>query len=554
MATPEEIKIRIIAADEASNVFDKTRKSSDRFKDSINKLKVALLGISVAGGVFLKSVIDTGAQVQALRVRLRFLTGSVQSGARAFQLMSQYASTVPFALEEIQQGSAQLLTVANNVDELNGLLKITGDLAAVSGLSFAETASQIQRAFSSGIASADLFRERGVAAFLGFQSGVSYSAEQTRNLIISAFRDGTTSAAGATNELADTFIGQVSMMQDAWFNLKLSLADSGLTSEATKQIKELTEILKDPAVIEGAITITGALLDLFRFVTENAKVLLTVGSVWLGAKAGASFGDLLGKKGKAIGGAVGGITALLIALGMMDDALDETKEALEENYQVLDVKYPDALDKSAEATKNMAMQYHKLGEDVKYTAMTMDDVGIGALDSLEDGLVSLINGTQSASQAFKNMARSIINDLIRMSIQQRVTAPLFNAMFGSVAPTIATAPGFTTIGPGATPTNAPGSVVSFDGGGFTGGGGRSGGVDGKGGFPAILHPNETVVDHTRGQGGAAPVNVTLNISTGVAQTVRAEIANLLPQITNAAKAAVIDARKRGGSFAGAFGA
>lgn len=554
MATPEEIKIRIIAADEASNVFDKTRKSSNRFKDSINKLKVALLGISVAGGVFLKSVIDTGAQVQALRVRLRFLTGSVQSGAKAFQLMSQYASTVPFALEEIQQGSAQLLTVANNVDELNGLLKITGDLAAVSGLSFAETASQIQRAFSSGIASADLFRERGVAAFLGFQSGVSYSAEQTRNLIISAFRDGTTSAAGATNELADTFIGQVSMMQDAWFNLKLSLADSGLTSEATKQIKELTEILKDPAVIEGAITITGALLDLFRFVTENAKVLLTVGSVWLGAKAGSSFGDLLGKKGKAIGGAVGGITALLIALGMMDDALDETKEALEENYQVLEIKYPDALDKSAEATKNMAMQYHKLGEDVKYTAMTMDDVGMGALDSLEDGLVSLINGTQSASQAFKNMARSIINDLIRMSIQQRVTAPLFNAMFGSVAPTIATAPGFTTIGPGATPTNAPGSAVSFDGGGFTGGGGRSGGVDGKGGFPAILHPNETVVDHTRGQGGAAPVNVTLNISTGVAQTVRAEIANLLPQITNAAKAAVIDARKRGGSFAGAFGA
>ena len=25
---------------------------------------------------------------------------------------------------------------------------------------------------------------------------------------------------------------------------------------------------------------------------------------------------------------------------------------------------------------------------------------------------------------------------------------------------------------------------------------RSGGVDGQGGFPAILHPQETVVDHT----------------------------------------------------------
>lgn len=41
---------------------------------------------------------------------------------------------------------------------------------------------------------------------------------------------------------------------------------------------------------------------------------------------------------------------------------------------------------------------------------------------------------------------------------------------------------------------------SFEGGGFTGMGSRSGGVDGKGGFPAILHPNETVIDHTKGQG------------------------------------------------------
>ena len=41
---------------------------------------------------------------------------------------------------------------------------------------------------------------------------------------------------------------------------------------------------------------------------------------------------------------------------------------------------------------------------------------------------------------------------------------------------------------------------SFDGGGFTGSGSRSGGIDGKGGFPAVLHPNETVVDHTKGQG------------------------------------------------------
>ncbi|WP_434619838.1 hypothetical protein [Tabrizicola sp. M-4] len=40
-------------------------------------------------------------------------------------------------------------------------------------------------------------------------------------------------------------------------------------------------------------------------------------------------------------------------------------------------------------------------------------------------------------------------------------------------------------------------VKSMDGGGDTGNGPRSGGVDGKGGFWAILHPQETVIDHTK---------------------------------------------------------
>lgn len=53
---------------------------------------------------------------------------------------------------------------------------------------------------------------------------------------------------------------------------------------------------------------------------------------------------------------------------------------------------------------------------------------------------------------------------------------------------------------------------SFAGGGYTGAGSRSGGLDGQGGFMAMLHPNETVVDHAMGQGlggggGAVTVNV-----------------------------------------------
>lgn len=57
-----------------------------------------------------------------------------------------------------------------------------------------------------------------------------------------------------------------------------------------------------------------------------------------------------------------------------------------------------------------------------------------------------------------------------------------------------------------------GGLLSFDGGGFTGNGSRTGGVDGKGGFPAMLHPNETVVDHTKGQSMGGVTNIQLSLS------------------------------------------
>jgi hypothetical protein len=44
----------------------------------------------------------------------------------------------------------------------------------------------------------------------------------------------------------------------------------------------------------------------------------------------------------------------------------------------------------------------------------------------------------------------------------------------------------------------------------------------------------------------------LNVTTGIQSTVRAEIASLMPQIAQAAKGAVADARVRGGNFSRAM--
>lgn len=79
-----------------------------------------------------------------------------------------------------------------------------------------------------------------------------------------------------------------------------------------------------------------------------------------------------------------------------------------------------------------------------------------------------------------------------------------------------------------------GTQPSFEGGGFTGGGARTGGVDGKGGFNAVLHPNESVIDHTRNQnmmGGGVTLNLTINgdPNPAVVDQIREEASNLALQ-------------------------
>jgi hypothetical protein len=84
---------------------------------------------------------------------------------------------------------------------------------------------------------------------------------------------------------------------------------------------------------------------------------------------------------------------------------------------------------------------------------------------------------------------------------------------------------------------------SFEGGGFTGNGARSGGMDGKGGFPAILHPNESVVDHTKGQGGG--ITIVNNVdASGSGGDVDMKIRSAMQQTSQQTVLAIQDLMKR----------
>lgn len=223
MAT-KQVNIDIIAKDKTRQAMKSATMGVERLKNSVFNLRNALVGLGA--GLVVKSFVDTGREVERLRVRFKFLFAEANEGEKAFKGLIKFASQVPFSLEEIQRGSANLAVVSKDADELNKLLKITGDIATASGLDFQTTAEQIQRTFSGGINSADLFRERGVRALLGFEAGVAISAEQSRNHIMKAFDEGTLTVVGASAVMAKTFDGTLSMIGDKFNLFKMAVMDS----------------------------------------------------------------------------------------------------------------------------------------------------------------------------------------------------------------------------------------------------------------------------------------------------------------------------------------
>lgn len=119
-------------------------------------------------------------------------------------------------------------------------------------------------------------------------------------------------------------------------------------------------------------------------------------------------------------------------------------------------------------------------EKLKETKTLADDLGLTFASAFEDALVS--GGDLS------DVLKGLEQDIIRITARKLITEPLGNAVSGAIGGLFA--------------------GLSFDGGGYTGNSARVGGLDGKGGFMAMLHPQETITDHTKGQtaGGSTVVN------------------------------------------------
>jgi hypothetical protein len=231
-------------------------------------------------------------------------------------------------------------------------------------------------------------------------------------------------------------------------------------------------------------------------------------------------------------------------------------------------------DKAEKAGKSLGNMFEKLGplrdgfnaagEGANQGAQQIQSTTETLNRGMEDALTSTITNYKNAGDAAMKFASMAVSELLRVLVVQKAIASfsgggssgggLFGGLVKGIFGIAGAAVGGTTPAFGGSsiiPTSgAP--TLSFAGGGYTGSGPRSGGVDGMGGMPAIVHPNETVIDHARagsgsGGGGGTVVHQSFNLAPGLtADAIAAIRADILPQAQSMALAGVADARRRGG--------
>ena len=98
----QKLQIDILANDKSKQAFNRVQGSIAKVKGAVFNLRNAFIGLGA--GLVIKSIVNTGIQIENLGVKLKALFGSAKEGQRALDIVTKFAKTTPFELENIQQG------------------------------------------------------------------------------------------------------------------------------------------------------------------------------------------------------------------------------------------------------------------------------------------------------------------------------------------------------------------------------------------------------------------------------------------------------------------
>lgn len=271
--------------------------------------------------------------------------------------------------------------------------------------------------------------------------------------------------------------------------------------------------------------------------------------------------------------------SMILATKTLSDQLEQEKDAAEELERAIDgmassgesfAKGLDTVENHLERLEDQqnavnvafktgkisAGQYQKAIETIHDELRQLDPIQKAMTETIDSAVGSaasnfeeMLSGMKSFSEGFKDIFQEIVAEIIRQIMKLYVISPIINAVMGFITSRFGGGFGLNS--------QAPAPIVdrSFASGGtvqarrpiMVGERGAELFVPNTGG--KIMNNHQT---NSAMKGGEITVNQNLNFTTGIQNTVRAEVLNMLPDIVEASKSGVLDAVQRGGAFKRAF--
>jgi len=344
-------------------------------------------------------------------------------------------------------------------------------------------------------------------------------------------------------------------------------AANGFTAEVKDAASELNSALQsgeDLSKLNLAVGI-GEAKKVAELLAENMNLSLADALSLVNLATSVANGPVLGGRGRSSGAGSTPLERILMGMGgetgipkkdkpsgkakadplktlqdriALEQELLGKTEAQQRVIQALGVNWQDY---SATALSGIFETIEEM-DRLNQKAAEQEQISKTIESSMNTAFMSMVDGTKSVSDAFKDMARTIIADLYQIYVVKQITGMITGAIDGAIAGPVQ--------GPNLPSTRASGGTVMSN---------QPYLVGEKG--PEIIMPQNRGhvmnADLTAKAmaGGGESVNIVqnFNFSANGDDSVKKLIAQAAPQIANMTQKQIMDSRRRGGAMKSTFG-
>ena len=526
-----DVRVRILGENKTGAAFNKFKKDINSTQSAIANLRNQIIA---AFGV--RELVRAGDTFVNLQNRMGALTGSVEGSAEAMAHMKRIAlesrsdfSAVGDLFAKITFASKSMGLSQQQVADATQTVANTFIISGASAIEAANASRQLAQGLASGTLRGDELNsvmEQNSALSELLAKGLGVSTDKLREMgaagkitaanILPTLINATADTSETVNNMQMTIGQSINVLKTNFITLvgefEKSTGIFGKTANAVGFIATNMELLLVPTV---ALAVT-AIPKLISMLNGLRLAMLANPAIAMAAGLSALFVamNVAAKEAKTLDEQIADLDEQIKTLketgeyeifdGQTVKAGDELLNQLIAQRKQL-ILLRDESGKTVDVFAGFQSNYENVIAKTKASIQITKDFADTVEGQLTNAFKNFFDATSEQFNDFKDLAtavaRAVINELINVFIVQKAVGmvkgaltnmgSLFNNDFG----------------------NAVDGMSDFDGGGYTGKGIRAGGMDGKGGFMAMVHPNETVIDHTKGQGMQSAPTVNFNIST-----------------------------------------